>query len=70
MWEHVNPWSDKNYDDDKGDNDADQNNGNNDDEDQHWLEAAGGRDDVNPGVDRLYCSVPLNALLHYTASML
>ena len=78
------PLIDKNYDDDKGDNDADQKNGNNDDDDdgkkEDWLEAAGGRDDVNHGVDRLHCSVllsallvhcfvhtPLNAQLHYTA---
>ena len=32
-----------------------------DDDDGGWLEAAGGRDDVNPGVDRLRCSALFKA---------
>ena len=31
---------------------------------EYWLEAAGGRDDVNPGVDRLRCSAPCGHLVH------
>ena len=32
---------------------------------EYWLEAAGGRDDVNPGVDRLRCSAPCGHPVHH-----
>ena len=41
--------------------DDDDDNVEDDDDDGGWLEAAGGRDDVNPGVDRLRCSALFKA---------
>ena len=44
--------------------DDDDDNNDDDGDDDGWLEAAGGRDDVNPGVDRLRCSAPCGHLVH------
>ena len=53
-WHHIK----RGVDDDEGAHDDNNYNGDTDDDDDDdgWLKAAGGRDDVNPGVDRLHCS--------------